>query len=143
MLEMGTSYLPVNRNWLRYLQDSEDTYKDLENELTQSLRREADRACHFMGNQVYKTDPWLWDLDWTTKPLKIKKKPVEKKKKKVSISISESNSASVATEERNNKDDAEIDYLHLSCQFQELLSSNILLFKRNSLLPGLENVTKF
>lgn len=139
MLEMSTAYLPVNRNWLRYLQDSEDTYKDLENELTQSLRREADRACHLMENEAYKNDPWLWDLDWSIKTLKIKKKPTGTKKKKVpknDSSKKESDTVPVTTEEQSEKDDSEIDFLHLKSQFQELLGSNNLLYKRNSLLPG-------
>lgn len=139
MLEMSTAYLPVNRNWLRYLQDSEDTYKDLENELTQSLKREADRACHLMENESYKNDPWLWDLDWSTKPLKIKKKPVGTKKKKTLNSIpveQEPDTVTVATEELDEKNDEEIDFLRLRCQFQNLLDSNTLLYKRNSLLPG-------
>nr|CAG4650726.1 EOG090X00SQ [Simocephalus serrulatus]SVE94067.1 EOG090X00SQ [Simocephalus serrulatus] len=142
MLEMSTAYLPVNRNWLRYLQDSEDTYKDLENELTQSLKREADRACHLMENESYKNDPWLWDLDWLTKPLKIKKKPVGTKKKKTLNSIpveQEPDTVTVATEELDEKNDEEIDFLRLRCQFQNLLDSNTLLYKRNSLLPGYPN----
>lgn len=78
---MGSSFLPVNRNWQRYLHDSEDTYRELEQELTRSLKREADHACHSMANEAFKDDPWLWDLDWSVQPLKIKKTIIRKSKK--------------------------------------------------------------
>ena len=78
---MGSSFLPVNRNWQRYLHDSEDTYRELEHELTRSLKREADRACHLIVNEAFKDDPWLWDLDWSVQPLKVKKTITRKSKK--------------------------------------------------------------
>lgn len=134
MLEMSTAYLPINRNWQRYLQDSEDTYRDLENELTQSLKREADRATHMMTDKSYERDPWLWDLDWSTKPLKVKKTLTSKKKKCAAISIGNGE-----PEDKINKenDDAEIlELKNLKCQFQELFDTKQQLFKRNSFLPG-------
>ncbi|WAR00192.1 DPOG1-like protein, partial [Mya arenaria] len=62
MFEMLTGYLPVNENWERYINQSNTVYEDMQNQ--------------------YKADPWLWDLDWTVKPFRIKKpKPFTKKQK--------------------------------------------------------------
>nr|SVE74012.1 EOG090X00SQ [Daphnia barbata] len=142
MLEMSTAYLPVNHNWQRYLQDSEDTYRDLENELTQSLKREADRASHMMINRAYAEDPWLWDLDWSTKPLKVRKASSTVKKKKnaknVTPEVAPQYIGRGETEEQlSDEDDTGIDEIRrLKQQFQELFNTKDQLFKRNSFLPG-------
>ncbi|XP_062402977.1 DNA polymerase subunit gamma-1 [Sardina pilchardus] len=80
MLEMGVSYLPVNQNWQRYLEDAQDTYEELQHEMKKSLMRLADDACQFLEDQRYKDDPWLWDLDWEVQEFKQKKVPQKKKK---------------------------------------------------------------
>jgi DNA polymerase gamma 1 len=136
MLEMSTSYLPVNRNWQRYLQESEDTYRDSENELTQSLKREADRASHMMTDKSYEKDPWLWDLDWSTKPLKVKKTSVPKKKKSAAVIPSINNEEPENQTNKEDNDDEILEIQKLKCQFQELFNTKELLFKRNSFLPG-------
>ena len=48
MLEMGVSYLPVNQNWERYLEDSQDVYDELQREMKKSLMTLADDACHLL-----------------------------------------------------------------------------------------------
>lgn len=48
MLEMGVSYLPVNQNWGRYLEDAEDVYKELQREMKKSLMALADDACQLL-----------------------------------------------------------------------------------------------
>lgn len=48
MLEMGVSYLPVNQNWERYLEDSQDTYEELQREMKKSLMNLADDACQLL-----------------------------------------------------------------------------------------------
>lgn len=48
MLEMGVSYLPVNRNWGRYLEDSRDVYEELQREMKKSLMTLADDACQLL-----------------------------------------------------------------------------------------------
>lgn len=141
MLEMSTAYLPVNRNWQRYLQDSEDTYHDLENELTQSLKREADRACYMMTNKAYEDDPWFWDLDWSTKPLKVKKATLKKKKLANVLTEDASTTISEVIEDKNGDYDVEqAEFQRLKGKFQELFSSKEQLFKRNSFLPGYKPV---
>ncbi|XP_034032708.1 DNA polymerase subunit gamma-1 [Thalassophryne amazonica] len=80
MLEMGVSYLPVNQNWRRYLEDSEDTYEELQRELKKSLMNLADDACQLLQDDKYKEDPWLWDLEWDVQEFKLKKETKSKKK---------------------------------------------------------------
>ncbi|XP_028305588.1 DNA polymerase subunit gamma-1 [Gouania willdenowi] len=79
-LEMGVSYLPVNQNWGRYLEDSQDVYEELEREMKKSLMILADDACQLLEEEKYKDDPWLWDLDWDVQEFKLKKATVSKKK---------------------------------------------------------------
>lgn len=78
ILELGTSYLPVNSNWNRYLNTSNEIYEDLDIESKFLLSQQANQACQLMFNNNYKKDLWLWDQNWTSKPLKLNK---EKKKK--------------------------------------------------------------
>ncbi|XP_051546033.1 DNA polymerase subunit gamma-1 [Myxocyprinus asiaticus] len=82
MLEMGMCYLPVNQNWGRYLEDSQDTYEELQREMKKSLMILADDACQLLQDDRYKEDPWLWDLEWDVQDFKQKKMPVSKKKAK-------------------------------------------------------------
>ncbi|XP_061577510.1 DNA polymerase subunit gamma-1 isoform X1 [Cololabis saira] len=80
MLEMGVSYLPVNQNWDRYLEDSQDVYDELQREMKKSLMTLADDACQLLQDARYKEDPWLWDLEWDVQEFKQKKVPASKKK---------------------------------------------------------------
>ncbi|XP_077452607.1 DNA polymerase subunit gamma-1 [Stigmatopora argus] len=80
MLEMGVSYLPVNHNWGRYLEDAQDVYEELQREMKKSLMTLADDACQLLENERYKDDPWLWDLEWDKQEFKLKKLPARKKK---------------------------------------------------------------
>ncbi|XP_030811192.1 DNA polymerase subunit gamma-1 isoform X2 [Camarhynchus parvulus] len=82
MLEMGVSYLPVNGNWNRYLNDAQGIYEELQKEMKKSLMNLANDACQLLHEHSYKDDPWLWDLEWDTQEFKQKKNPGKKKKKK-------------------------------------------------------------
>uniref|UniRef100_A0A8C3JPC8 DNA polymerase subunit gamma-1 n=1 Tax=Calidris pygmaea TaxID=425635 RepID=A0A8C3JPC8_9CHAR len=81
MLEMGVSYLPVNGNWKRYLDDAQGIYEELQKEMKKSLMNLANEACQLLHEERYKDDPWLWDLEWDTQEFKQKKNPGKKKKK--------------------------------------------------------------
>ncbi|XP_046436001.1 DNA polymerase subunit gamma-1, mitochondrial [Neodiprion fabricii] len=72
MLELGTAYLPVNSNWERYLEESELTYEDLNNETKHILAKKADETCKLLHNEDYKRDLWMWDEDWSTQSIKLK-----------------------------------------------------------------------
>ncbi|KAL4228151.1 hypothetical protein ACF0H5_013584 [Mactra antiquata] len=79
MLEMATGYLPINQNWERFVHQSNAVYEDMQRESKQLLMKLANDACKLLENEKYKKDPWLWDLDWTYKSLKMKKdKPLTK-----------------------------------------------------------------
>ncbi|XP_028679587.1 DNA polymerase subunit gamma-1 [Erpetoichthys calabaricus] len=80
MLEMGVSYLPVNQNWGRYLEESQSTFDELQREMKKSLMNLADDACQLLEDDRYKEDPWLWDLEWDVKAFKQKKTATKKKK---------------------------------------------------------------
>ncbi|KGL80671.1 DNA polymerase subunit gamma-1, partial [Tinamus guttatus] len=89
MLEMGVSYLPVNGNWKRYLDDAQGTYEELQKEMKKSLMNLANDACQLLQEDRYKDDPWLWDLEWDTQEFKQKKKPVKKKEREVNAGAAE------------------------------------------------------
>ncbi|XP_011605608.2 DNA polymerase subunit gamma-1 isoform X1 [Takifugu rubripes] len=80
MLEMGVSYLPVNQNWGRYLEDSQDIYEELQREMKKTLMTLADDACQLLQNDRYKDDPWLWDLEWDVQEFKLKKMAAGRRK---------------------------------------------------------------
>ncbi|OWF43177.1 DNA polymerase subunit gamma-1-like [Mizuhopecten yessoensis] len=80
MLEMGTAYLPVNKNWGRYIDESNNIYNDLQRELKLSLMKLADEACQLLHSKEYKNDPWLWDLDWQVANIKMNKEKKTGKK---------------------------------------------------------------
>lgn len=60
MLEMGVSYLPVNQNWERYVDEAQLTYEELQKEMKKSLMNLADNAC-----QLLHEDRWaVVQLRW-------------------------------------------------------------------------------
>ncbi|XP_050672846.1 DNA polymerase subunit gamma-1, mitochondrial [Leptidea sinapis] len=73
MLELGTAYLPVNSNWTQYINSAETVFEDCKLESRQILSTKADEACRMMENDAYKNDLWMWDQDWSTQRLKLKK----------------------------------------------------------------------
>ncbi|XP_075150231.1 DNA polymerase gamma, catalytic subunit tam [Haematobia irritans] len=79
MLEMGSAYLPVNKNWSRFVNEADLAYEDLSIEAKYHLARRADEACALLEDEKYKNNLWLWDEDWSTQELKIKKTYAKKK----------------------------------------------------------------
>ncbi|XP_067999513.1 DNA polymerase subunit gamma-1 [Melanerpes formicivorus] len=99
MLEMGVSYLPVNGNWKRYLDDAQGTYEELQKEMKKSLMNLANDACELLHEDRYKDDPWLWDLEWDTQEFKQKKNPRKNQKKKDQDGKSKASLVAVGTDE--------------------------------------------
>lgn len=64
VLEMGSSYLPVNRNWEKYLDAAESAYDTMRGALTEKLSERATEALSLQDDHGYLRDPWLWNLDW-------------------------------------------------------------------------------
>ncbi|XP_034280549.1 DNA polymerase subunit gamma-1 [Pantherophis guttatus] len=81
MLEMGVSYLPVNQNWEKYLDEAQVTYEELQKEMKKSLMNLADSTCQLLHEERYKDDPWMWDLKWDLQKFKQKKTQPTRKKK--------------------------------------------------------------
>ncbi|KAI8450317.1 DNA polymerase family A-domain-containing protein [Phakopsora pachyrhizi] len=74
MLNMGNSFLPVDKTWDRFLEQSESTFLTKSSTVKSSLLRlaEATRKLMFIknsknGKMIYETDHWLKQLDWTPK----------------------------------------------------------------------------
>lgn len=86
MLELQTAYVPVNMNWKKYISDSKEAYEDLEIEAHCLLTQSANDACKLYHNSHFKEDLWLWDQDWSTKQLKLKKTLLNASKKIHSVS---------------------------------------------------------
>ena len=42
---MGTSYLPIDDTWKRYIQDAKETYNYLEDEMKSTLMQLAEDSC--------------------------------------------------------------------------------------------------
>ncbi|CAH8477056.1 unnamed protein product [Heterobilharzia americana] len=75
LLEMGSMYLPINDNWIKFQKTADCAYE--ENILRQKklLMQLADQAlAKYSGDcsEEYKNDPWLWDLDWSRPKIKCK-----------------------------------------------------------------------
>ena len=67
ILTMGSSFLPVNEEWERYLENAERTYRSLEEGVKRRLVDLAVEAKDMMENESWKDDVWLRQLDWTPK----------------------------------------------------------------------------
>lgn len=50
---MGVSYLPVNGNWKRYLNDAQGVYEELQKEMKKSLMNLANDACQLLHEHRY------------------------------------------------------------------------------------------
>lgn len=86
MLEMSVMYLPVRpSNWNRYISECDSVYNDNQRQLNLSLRDIANSCCSLAKNDQYSQDIWLWDLDWSTQSIRIKKHRNEPKKKRASV----------------------------------------------------------
>lgn len=126
MLEMGSAYLPINKNWLRYIDESDLTYDELNIEAKYHLARRADEACRLMKDEKYRQHLWLWDEDWSTQKLKLK---ATKSKKSASKTINEN--LSLPENEKLSSEEK-----RLYKKFQYLYDLKDQLPARRPLLPG-------
>ncbi|ELT96390.1 hypothetical protein CAPTEDRAFT_18002 [Capitella teleta] len=72
MLEMGSTFLPVNADWFKYINSAETKYAELQKEQQKMLMTAAEDALNFAVDQNYRNDVWLWDLDWSVKKVRTK-----------------------------------------------------------------------
>jgi DNA polymerase gamma 1 len=82
-LAMGSSFLPVNENWEKYIGNAERVYRSMEESVRRRLRELAEEAKDLAktgvsdggnepvwdeaGLRKWERDPWLSQLDWTPK----------------------------------------------------------------------------
>lgn len=106
MLELSTAYLPINSNWQRYIEESEQAYEDLESEGKILLAQKADHACRLLHDDKYKEDLWMWDQDWTVRNLKLKMSKTRKKNQDIVESKEKTlNSPNVKRENRHEEEE--------------------------------------
>lgn len=126
MLEIGMAYLPVTRNWNRYIQESNLAYEDLNIEAKFLLEQRANQACRLAKFDAYKQDLWMWDQDWSRQELKFKKQLSKKAKKEL--------------EPKSEKiDNLNENIRNLEERFNDILANKNILPLRRPLLPGYPN----
>lgn len=121
MMELGLAYLPINSNWIRYINEANLTYEDLHIESKALLSQRADHACRLKHNEEYKNNLWMWDQDWSEQDLKLKKTKAKSNKNK---------------ESETQQIDHNQELQKLSSKFQILMDKKDLLPARRPLLPG-------
>ncbi|KAH9638836.1 hypothetical protein HF086_012789 [Spodoptera exigua] len=90
MLELGSAYLPVNSNWLQYIDSAETVFEDLKLESRQILSMKADEACSMLNDNSYKKFVDVGPRLVSTEP-KAKKDKHKKEKKDFQNSSTENN----------------------------------------------------
>lgn len=74
LLHMNSMILPVNQNWLKYIESAERKYQELSLKVRSKLAMLAEENVkHQNDPDTYINDPWLKQLDWTTKPVRMVK----------------------------------------------------------------------
>ncbi|KAI0078596.1 gamma DNA-directed DNA polymerase [Panus rudis PR-1116 ss-1] len=67
ILTMGSSFLTVNQEWEKYIENAERTYRELEDRVRKRLIDLAHEARSLMEGDKWKDDVWLSQMDWTPK----------------------------------------------------------------------------
>ncbi|TFB02229.1 hypothetical protein CCMA1212_005980 [Trichoderma ghanense] len=72
---LSSVILPVNESWNAYIANAEATYHKLSASVEERLKGLAEKAAELNDDpdESWKTDPWLRQLDWTTKPIRMVK----------------------------------------------------------------------
>lgn len=136
MLEMSTMYLPVNiPNWERYLEEAQSVYNDLEREVHLCLQSLANQACSLSKDKSYSTDPWLWDLDWSTQELRFNKEKIKKLNAKKS-SKPKKNGKNVNSKVEIEKVENDTTISETQSTIDKILTTENLISKVQPLLPG-------
>ena len=69
MLTMGSPFLTVDESWEDYLTKADAVYHEMEEKVEAKLKKLAEDARNLMndGDEKWKSDPWLNQLDWAPK----------------------------------------------------------------------------
>lgn len=71
---LSTEILPVNKSWESYIANAEATYHKLSDGVRDRLIKLAEKALKIREKpQVYESDPWLGQLDWSGQEIRMVK----------------------------------------------------------------------
>ncbi len=71
---LSSVILPIDQTWDRYLENAEATYQRRLEDVEERLVRLSDAALEVKDQpEVYSSDPWLSQLDWSGQEIKMKK----------------------------------------------------------------------
>ena len=101
------------------------TANELEEETARVLAQQAKESCQLLKNDAYKDDLWMWDQDWETKDLKLKK--IEKNSRKVNIN-------KPINSKKKIKEPWDFDTLQE--HFKPLIDTKKNMFKKQPVCPG-------
>ncbi|CCJ28567.1 unnamed protein product [Pneumocystis jirovecii] len=72
LLKISSSFLPVDKSWESYTARSEKIFQNLSRSVHERLIKLVENALDQKNNEdTIKNDPWLKQLDWNTKPIRI------------------------------------------------------------------------
>ncbi|KAG4301278.1 hypothetical protein PCK1_002588 [Pneumocystis canis] len=72
LLKISSSFLPVDKSWESYTTKSEKIFQDLSKSIHKRLIKLVKNALDQKNNEnTIKNDPWLKQLDWTIKPIRL------------------------------------------------------------------------
>ncbi|KAJ3172746.1 DNA-directed DNA polymerase gamma mip1 [Geranomyces variabilis] len=77
MLHMGKGYLPISRDWDKYCELSEKKYEEYQDDISARLLALAEDALKAGANGHWKDDPWLRNLDWDVKAVRMTKPKIK------------------------------------------------------------------
>lgn len=74
---MSSVFLPINSTWKKYIETAETVYNSINRGITEKLVALADKCAQYVKDpeklEKAKADPWLGQLDWSVKPLRMTK----------------------------------------------------------------------
>lgn len=71
---LSAVFLPINENWQKFVETSEQCYRTTESEIYNRLRSLAETYVQWKNSpEMYENDPWLSQLDWTIRPVRYVK----------------------------------------------------------------------
>ncbi|KAJ3006851.1 DNA-directed DNA polymerase gamma mip1 [Thoreauomyces humboldtii] len=79
MMHMGKGYLPVSSDWSKYVNDSDAKYDECQEGIHNTLSDLVDKAVDMMDGEKWRKDPWLVNLDWSTREVRMTKPKISAK----------------------------------------------------------------
>ncbi|KAK9447637.1 DNA polymerase family A-domain-containing protein [Limtongia smithiae] len=74
MKHLSSVFLPIDKSWDKYIESAEGTYQSLLSEVENRLTSLIEDAVKLKDTpEKYESDPWLRQLDWTVKEIRMTK----------------------------------------------------------------------